>query len=81
MEKKPASQLVQPVAPLALALPAAQAMQAAGADAYVPAGQEVAAKAQDVAPAVLYVPAAHATGEAAPVGQEKPAGHAAVVIV
>ena len=34
-------------------------MHEAGADAYVPAGQDAPVKAQDVAPATLYAPDGH----------------------
>jgi len=55
----PAAQLEHEDAPPVLYLPAAHATQAEGGEAYVPAGQDVPVKAQDVAPATLYAPAAH----------------------
>ena len=57
-------------------VPAVHATQAAGADAYVPAGQDVLVKAQDAAPEVLYVSAAQAAQEAVAAPLKVPAGQA-----
>ena len=71
----PPVQFVHDCAPATLNVPAPHAMQEAGADAYVPAGQVVPVKAQAAAPATLNSPAPHAMQEAgadtyAPAGQD-----------
>ena len=55
----PVAQSVHDVEPPRLYAPAAQGAQAEGASAKVPAGQEVAEKAQDCAPSTLNEPPPH----------------------
>ena len=73
LDHVPAGHCSQEVLPvLGLYFPASHAMQDAGADEYVPTGQD---ETHDAAPAMLYKFAAHNVHEAAPELEKVPAGH------
>lgn len=77
---RPAEQLVQAEAPAELYAPAGHKTQAAGALAKLPAGQDVAVKAQVDAPSMLYAPAPQGPQDAAPAELKVPALQSAHVV-